>query len=144
MVLRFFVIDDVEGIRLLFHDYLKSLGHEVICAEHPMAENVCSKVQCTCEVACADGYFVDLSMPYMTGIEFLEDTVRRGCKVPSRNKVLMSSNTTQEAYYKAEELGITLVNKPLKLSKIRELVEEMHNRVSPNRMLAELPTSSPS
>ncbi len=139
MKLRFVVIDDVEGIRLLFREYLTDLGHEVICAEHPLAVPVCNKTQCSKGFACADGYFVDLSMPYMTGIEFLESLFRRGCKAPPRNKVLMSGNFSQEVYDKAKELGVTLVNKPLELSKIGELVEEMHNCVDPNRRLADLP-----
>ncbi len=141
MKLRFFVIDDVEGIRHLFREYITGMGHEVVCAEHPLAVPVCNKTQCSQEFACADGYFVDLSMPYMTGIEFLESLFRRGCKAPPRNKVLMSGNFSQEICDKAKELGVTLVNKPFELSKIGELVEEMQNRVDPNRRLADLPST---
>ena len=141
MKLRFFVIDDIEGIRVLFSEYLTRLGHEVICAEHPLAAPVCQKTQCNIEFACADGYFVDLSMPHMNGIDFFESLIRRGCKSPSRNRVLMSGNITNEAMDKANELGITVVNKPLQLSKIEELVEKMRSRVDPNRRLAVLPLS---
>lgn len=139
MRLRFFIIDDLENIRLLLRYYLTFLGHEVICAENPRAENICAKIQCTSEFPCADGYFVDLTMPHMTGIEYLENTVRRGCKVPPLNKVLFSGNLTQEASDRAKELGVTLMEKPIELSKIGELVVEMQSRVDPNRRLAELP-----
>ena len=138
MKLRFIVIDDQEGIRYIFREYLTELGHEVVCAEHPLAEPICNKTHCCNEEACADGYFVDFSMPYMTGIEFLENSLRRGCKIPLKNMVLMSGNFTQWAYERAEELGITLKNKPIKLSEIETLIEEMQNRINPNRKLAEL------
>ena len=141
MKLRFFVIDDVEGIRLLFREYITAMGHEVVCAEHPMAENVCSKSQCTSEFACADGYFVDLSMPYMTGIEFLENAVKRECKIRPKNNVLMSGYFTQEATDRAEKLGVTLVNKPVNLYNIKGLIEERHNRIDQNRRLSDLPAS---
>ena len=140
MKLRFIVIDDVEGIRHIFSEHLTHLGHEVICAEHPLATPVCKKPQCTNEFACADGYFVDLSMPHMTGIDFFASLVRRGCKTPPRNRVLMTGNLTREAMYKANELGITVVQKPLQLSKIGELVAEMRSRVDPKRSLAVLPS----
>ncbi len=141
MKLRFFVIDDVEGIRYIISEYFTGFGHEAICAEHPLAKPACQKTQCTNEYACADGYFVDLSMPHMTGIEFFESLVRRGCKVPSRNRVLMSGNLTQQDIDKANKLGITVVHKPLPLSKIGELAEEMRSRVDPKRRLATLPSS---
>ena len=80
MKLRFVVIDDIEGVRDILQEYLTHLGHEVLCAEHPLAEPACKKAQCTNEFSCADAYFVDLSMPYMTGIDFFESLTRRGCK----------------------------------------------------------------
>ncbi len=141
MKLKFIVIDDVKGIRDIFYEYLTGLGHEVFCAEHPLATSVCKKTQCTNEIACADGYFIDFSMPYMTGLELLENTVRRGCKIPSQNKVLMSGYLTQEVRDKANELGITVVHKPVTLSKIGELVEEISCRVDSKRRLADLPSS---
>lgn len=140
MKLRFIVIDDQKGIRYIFREYLTELGHEVVCAEHPLAEPICNKTSCYNKYACADGYFVDFSMPYMTGIAFLENSLKRGCKVPLENMVLMSGNFTQWAHEKAEELGITLKNKPIQLSEIGALIEEMQNRIKPNRKLAELPT----
>ena len=141
MKLRFFVIDDVEALRDLFSDYLTHLGHEVICAEHPLATPVCQKTQCDVEFACADGYFVDLTMPHMNGLDFFDSLIRRGCKCPPRNRVLMSGNIAKEAMDKANELGVTVVHKPLQLSKIEELVEEMCSRVDPKRRLADLPST---
>lgn len=138
MKLRIIVIDDEKSIRYTFSEFLTSLGHEVINSEHPLAEFVCKKTQCTCEVACADGFFVDLSMPHMTGIQFLESLFRRGCKSPPANRFLMSGNLTKEAFDKASELGVTVVHKPVKLSKIAELVEEMQNNIDPHRRLADL------
>jgi len=141
MELRFFVIDDIEGVRDILQEYLTHLGHEVICAEHPLAAPICQKTQCNIEFACADGYFVDLSMPHMNGIDFFESLTRRGCKAPPENRVLMTGNLTQEAKDKADELGVTVVHKPLQLSKIEELVEEMRSNVDPKRRLADLPSS---
>lgn len=141
MKLRFIVIDDIEGVRDVLQEYLTHLGHEVICAEHPLATPVCQKTQCDLEVACADGYFVDLSMPQMNGIDFYESLIRRGCKSPPSNRVLMSGNISKEAIDKANEFGITVVSKPVSLSKVEELVNEMRSRVDPNRKLADIPSS---
>ena len=141
MKLRFIVIDDVEALRNLFSDYLTHLGHEVICAEHPLATPVCQKTQCDVEFACADGYFVDLTMPHMNGIDFFDSLTRRGCKTPPGNRILITGNLSQEAMDKANELGVTVVHKPLHLNKIEELVEEMRSRVDPKRRLAALPSS---
>jgi len=141
MKLRFIVIDDVEEVRELIREYLTHLGHEALCAEHPLAEPACKKTQCSNEFACADGYFSDLSMPHMTGIDFFESLTRRGCKTPPGNRILITGNLTQEAMDKANELGVTVVHKPLHLNKIEELVEEMRSRVDPKRRLAALPSS---
>lgn len=142
MKLRIIVIDDEKSIRYTFSEFLTSLGHEVINAEHPLAEPVCKKTQCTNEVACADGYLVDLSMPHMTGIQFLESLFKRGCKSPPANRVLMSAYLTKEALDKASELGVTVVLKPLTFNKISELIKEMQNHINPHRRLTD-PHESP-
>jgi DNA-binding NtrC family response regulator len=138
MKLRFFIIDDEEGLRQLLHEYLTFLGHEVICAENPTAENVCNKSICSSELPCADGYFVDYSMPEMNGIDYLESVVKRGCKPPTQNKVLMSGNLPLDVFDRATKIGCTVLYKPFGLEEIRGLVEEMSARVDPSRKLSDL------
>ncbi len=140
MKLRFFVIDDEEGLRQLLHEYLTILGHEVICAENPVADCLCNKPSCSSEFPCADGYFVDYSMPEMNGIDYLEGLVKRGCKSPTRNRAIMSGNLPQDVFDRATKIGCPVLYKPFGLEEIRGLVEEMSARVDPSRKLADLKT----
>jgi DNA-binding NtrC family response regulator len=139
MKLRFFIIDDEEGLRQLLYEYLTILGHEVICAENPTSEILCNKPCCTNEFPCVDGYFVDYSMPTMNGIDYLESVAIRGCKSPKQNRILMSGNLPQDAFDRATKIGCTVLHKPFGLEEIRVLVEEMSTRIDPNRKLADFP-----
>ena len=138
MKLRFTIIDDSEEIRNLFCLHLTRMGHEVVCAEHPLAEPVCQKAQCTNDDACADGYFVDFSMPHMTGLHFFQSLLKRGCKSPPENRFLMSANLPEDAMKKASELRITYVRKPFRLKRIEELVEEAQIRLDLHLRRADL------
>lgn len=138
MKLRFFIIDDEEGLRQLLREYLTILGHEVICAENPTAENVCNKSVCSSEFPCADGYFVDYSMPEMNGIDYLEAVVKRGCKSPTQNRIIMSGNLPQNVFDRATKIGCSVLYKPFGLEQIRGVVEEMSTRVDPSRKLVDL------
>ena len=138
MKLRIFVIDDEECIRDTFRWYLEDQGHEVITAESPKTiinfSNNCNRRK----HACGDVFFVDHNMPEMTGMTFLEHASKKLCKLPQRNKVLMSGALTQDLIDRAKRMGCTTMKKPVKFSQIDAFLEKATARVSPERLLAEL------
>jgi len=136
--LRVFVIDDEENIVESMRSYIEQLGHEVFTAPEPLLCDIYQGYSCCEEHACGDLVFVDYNMPRMTGLEFIELMARRGCKGPKENKVLMSGNTSAIDMDKVKALGCQVVQKPLRLARVGEIVEEAKNQIDPHRKLADL------
>jgi DNA-binding NtrC family response regulator len=138
MKLRIFVIDDEESIRDTFNWHLTDNGHEVICIAEPTECAVYQGKDCDHDEPCGDILFIDKNMPKMTGLEFIEEMSKKGCKGMTKNKVLMSGSMTNEDIYRAKELGCLAIDKPVTLAKLDELVAEMKKLIPSDRKLAEL------
>lgn len=74
----------------------------------------------------------------MSGLEFIEAMKKQGCKGIAQNMVVMSGALAQEDISKATALGCVVVEKPITLNQIDELIEEMKKVINPERRLADL------
>ncbi|MDT8441861.1 MAG: response regulator [Desulfuromonadales bacterium] len=138
MQLRIVVIDDEECITETFHCHLSDQGHDVITASEPTTCCVYRGDRCDHEHACADILFVDLNMPRMNGLEFVELLETKGCKSVARNRVIMSGALTDEDRAKARQLGCKIIDKPISLRTIDRLIDELSGNIPADRQLAEL------
>ena len=136
--MRIFVIDDEESIRDSFRMYLEDQGHEVLTADRPRSCAVFQGHDCDNDYPCGHLLLIDHFLPGMNGLDFIEMMGRRGCKGAVRNKVIMSGDTTAIDQNKADRLGCKVVQKPLTLGKLDQIIDEIQTTVDSNEKLAEL------
>lgn len=130
MNLRIYLIDDEECIRDTFKWHLEALGHTVMTADRPASCKVFQGHLCTQTAPCADALIIDQHMPGMTGLEFIKQLSRRGCRGMANNILLMSGNTSAIDRRTVAELGCALVQKPLSLERLGLWMEGVEQRVA--------------
>ena len=127
---RSLVFDDDEAVRALLVWILESRGHEVFAFDHP---SLCDQCRCYSDERCADIIVSDVGMPRHTGVEFLENQARRGCR--ARFAALMSGGWSEDDLQRADGLDCKVFRKPLDLDAVGEWLDECERRIDPGRML---------
>lgn len=135
MSLRIFVIDHEESIRDSFKLYLEDEGHQVITAREPAACDVFQGHTCTRERPCGHALFVGYQLSGLNGLDFIEQMEKKGCKGSARNKILMSGDTTAIDMQKARRLGCKVLQKPVSLKTIDQIVKEVEENVPEDETL---------
>jgi len=62
------------------------------------------------------------------GIDLLHEQSRRGCKIDSRNKAVISSNVSGDTGRRARQLGCVYFEKPFRWSGIAQWLKECEER----------------
>ena len=134
---RVLIFDDDESIRKLLWEYFDSRKYEVFTFPHPKSCALADLKACACPIrqACADIIISDLNMPFMKGLDFLEQQIKKGCKC--KHLALMSGNLTNADSDRARLLGIKLFNKPFRINEIEEWIKIVEAEISPDRALNE-------
>jgi len=135
MALRIFVVDHEECIRDSFQLHLEEQGHEVLTANEPSSCLVYQGHDCTKDHPCGHALFIGYHLPKMNGLDFIEMMEDRGCKGIARNKILMSGNTTDIDLERAERLGCKVLQKPVSLQFIDQIVQEIEANVPEDETL---------
>lgn len=136
--LRIIIIDDEECIRESLKIHLSDLGHEVVTFDSAMACPAFNNHECENSGACADIVLVDHNMPGMTGLEYLKKMTHHGCRVLPRNRVLMTGDATPALENEIKKIGCDIIQKPLRLSKIEELIDQARIFISTSRKLSQI------
>lgn len=141
MKLRAIVVDDNEQVRSVISSIMELRGYEVLSSPEPLVCPVYLDGECPCpyDHACMDVLITDNKTPKMTGLDFIENQTRNGCKAIVRNKAVISGNWTEEELEQAKSLGCQIFNKPFRFKEINKWLDECEKRIDPNRKLAELP-----
>ncbi|GBE02541.1 sensor histidine kinase RcsC [bacterium BMS3Abin08] len=139
MRLRVVVVDDDELIRSLTSSALESRGYEVIACSEPLFCPVYLDRKCPCpqNQLCCDVIITDINMPNMTGLEFIENQRKNGCKVPYM--AIMSGSWTDAELEQAKSLGCHVFRKPLSIDVFDEWLDECEKSIDPNRKLSDFP-----
>lgn len=101
---KILIIDDEPTIRELYNFIFSDAGHEVLLAENGLAALE------TLKAHTPDFMVVDVSMPVMTGKDFIAELSRRGRTDPRLNKIpfcVMTGENFMEA-----ELNSAFATKP--------------------------------
>lgn len=140
MTTRVLVFEDDDVTRKLLSTYLNAQGYEVLDFPSPKTCALVSEKACSCprDSACADIVITDMNMPGMNGLELIRHQKTKGCKAPSRNKAVVSANLTPEQKSAFSELGCCFIQKPFRLSRIREWTSGCEENISPARKLVPL------
>ena len=132
---RVLIFDDDESIREILWRYFNNRKYEVFTFPHPNSCPLSHSLSCPCpsSEACADIILSDLNMPFIKGIDFLEQQISKGCKC--KHLALMSADLTEADSDRARAVGIKLFNKPFALEEIDAWVDEIEASIPPNRKL---------
>jgi len=129
---RIIIVDDEPCIRDSIVMYLENFGFEVVTAEDPtVCEALAQNHMCVQEQACGDIILVDQHMPNMTGIEFIERRVKRGCKGVLTQTALMSGYLSECEREKLDSLGCHYFEKPVALKTIKAWIEKVLQTENP-------------
>ena len=105
MKLRAFVFDDNDMLRKTISSVLESRGYEVFSYSEPLLCPVYLARKCPHDYPCVDVLITDLRMPNMTGLDFIENQMAKGCKGMVKNKAVMSGAWTEVQLEQAKRLG---------------------------------------
>ena len=101
----------------------------------PKSCALCDIHSCSCSTqeACADIIISDLNMPFMKGLNFFEQQIKKGCKV--KHLAMMSGDIAENDSDRSIKLGIKLFQRPFKLNKLADWVKIVENEIPENRLL---------
>ena len=136
---RAVVVEDNYVLRTLIDVVLKNRGYEVHCSSEPFFCPVYldSKCPCPVEIHCTNIIITDINMPGMTGLEFIENLKRNGCKV--QHIAIMSGRWKDEEIEHAKRLGCHILEKPFKLDEIEKWLDNCERQFDPDNKLSDLP-----
>ncbi len=137
MRIRVFVFDDNEAIRSMLWHVLDSRGYQVFTFPDPgmCPLHLAPGCQCPENQACGDIIISDLDMPNVNGLEFIENQMKKGCKV--KNVALMSGAWSDEDFQYAQRLGCQLFRKPFTIDEINNWLDKCEEKIHPNRILSD-------
>ncbi len=73
---------------------------------------------CSEQFPCADIVIADFHLPVMNGLDLLRTQALNGCKVPAKNRALMSGELDEGTLQSIHELGCAHIQKPFAFSEI--------------------------
>jgi DNA-binding NtrC family response regulator len=134
---RALIFDDDRAIRQVLWKFFDRKGYEIFTFPNPGICPLSDEKICPCpeDQACADIIISDIKMPFMNGLDFIDEQIKKGCKC--NHLALMSGSFTDEYLTKAKSLEIKIFTKPFKLTEIEEWIESIEKNIDPNRKLAD-------
>jgi CheY-like chemotaxis protein len=132
---RAVIFDDQESIRTVLWLFFDRRGYEVfsfsepgLCPLHVVRECPCPAGSC-----CSDLIISDVNMMGANGLDFIEELIERGCRLP--NFALMSGDFSDADLDRAAELDCVLFTKPLNMEALTVWVEEVEGSIPSERIL---------
>ncbi len=124
---RIMIIDDDESIRESLGVYSEMLGYEPVLFTGPESCNVfhIDNHACSNENHCAEILIVEQNMKKMTGLDFIQQQLDKGCKHPARHKVVISDSLTRKEFMQAKKLGCHVLQKPVTYEIFERWVKEL-------------------
>ncbi len=132
---RVFVFDDDDEVRSLVSSILQNRGYEVYDFPEPGSCPLFLDRECPCPVnrTCGDIIITDIDMPNVSGLEFIENQIKRGCKVKIFG--VMSGSWSDSALKHAGELGAKIFKKPIAIGELIGWLDQCEKVLNSNRKL---------
>lgn len=84
---------------------------------------------CRKECACADVLIIGRHMKGVRGLDFVEKQIIGGCKIPLKNKVIISSAYEEAEQKKARRLGIPILHVPFGIDVLKQWLDSCEKTV---------------
>ena len=89
---------------------------------------------CPLEHMCGDILITDMSMPTGTGLDFIKNQRKHGCKI--KFFLIISGSMSYQDEKETQKEGIKVLHKPFPFEKLYSWVEECKKDIDPNRKLS--------
>jgi DNA-binding NtrC family response regulator len=136
---RVVLYDDDAAVLSVLKDFFSLRGYEIISHQRPIACLVNEFAdECPSAEACADIIITDYIMPGMNGVELLIAQSRRKCKVPIKNKAIISGFVDEIVLRKLHNLGYAYFEKPFNLDELSAWLDEREKEMDLTKPLGPL------
>ena len=134
--MRVLLFDDEQLVREGISHMLRHKGYEVFIYQDPSLCPLQHSHDCQCEEneRCADFVITDIDMPNVSGLDFIDGQLRKGCKV--QNIAIMSGGWSELKIKRAKDLGCAVFEKPLTLSALTEWLAKCEERMDQGKDLS--------
>lgn len=119
---RLMIIEDEECIRETLGIFSEMLGYEpIIATDSSSCPAIHSDGQeCLKDHPCADILLIDQGLPSISGLNFIESQIQKGCKVLAHRKALMSGALTKEEFIRTQKIGCHFLQKPVTFDVLKD------------------------
>ena len=121
MSVHVYVFDDDELIRSTLSYFLKQ------------------ECFCTANEACADIIITDINMPGMNGLKFVENQVKKGCKV--EHVAVMSGDWEDPLLRSAHQLGCQIFYKPFSIHELKQWLDKIRKDILETKSDLQIPVN---
>lgn len=122
---------------VFFKDFFSSINYETLTYREPVACSFSREGGVRCDKrTCADVMIADYQMPRMNGLELFQEQSRMGCKMPTKNKAIMTGLVNGELQKKAEKAGVAFFIKPVNIPEFSAWLAECEQRSDISQPLA--------
>ena len=133
---RVLVFEDNEILRATLKTILDNLDYEVHLFSNPgmCPQHYSSNQNCLYDDSCSDIIISDIHMPVQNGIDFIENRLKRGCKLKYR--ALMSADWSDSDLRYAEKTGCKGFFKPFDLKELLAWLDNCRRQIEQNSTLS--------
>jgi CheY-like chemotaxis protein len=134
--LRAIVFDDNDADRYAVKRLLERRGYEVLEYADPTDCPLLHSHECQCGEAetCCDILITDVNMLRVSGLEFLEKQIQKGCKIP--NIAVASGAWMDSNLEHAQRLGCKIIEKTPTWDDLADWLDERVSEIDRNRSLS--------
>ena len=142
MSIQVFVFDDDELIRTTLSYFLKQEGFLVSEFAQPDHCSLYYDEECLCPAKsdCADIIITDINMPGENGLQFVENQLRKGCKV--EHVAVMSGDWEDPFLKRAHQLGCQIFYKPFSIIEMKNWLDKIRKDFQEEETLPQIPVYS--
>ncbi len=137
---RVIVLEDDPALAAMLEHAFMNTDHNVQIFANPTDGLICCDHETPCppDKPCAEVILSDHMMPNITGIDLLLLQKMRKCKIPDKNKAIMTGAViSPELKVTIKKLGCQMFRKPFKVAEILKWVDECAERVLEQRQPSE-------
>ncbi len=138
---RAIIIDNNDAFRNAIESVLLKRGYEVYALSETDWCPISLDESCPCsqDAICTNVLLLDVNKPRMTGLSFVKEQKRHGCKVPYI--AVMSASWEEAEIADFERLGCRVFHKPIKMTELTDWLDVCEQGSIGDFILSELPVN---